>query len=152
MKIKNARSIGIDELYERRKQAVILHKQGMKINKIAVIVGAHRNVVGQWIAAYKNGGMAALHLEQPGRPTGSGRRLTAAQEKEIKRAITDRCPDQLKLPFALWTRNAVSLLIAQKYGIHLPIRTVGEYLKRWNFTPQKPQKRFYERKEAEVKK
>jgi transposase len=96
--------------------------------------------------------MAALRLEQPGRPNGSGRRLTEAQEKEIKRAIADRCPDQLKLPFALWTRNAVSMLIAQKHGIRLPIRTVGEYLKRWNFTPQRPQKRFYERKEAEVKK
>ena len=29
--------------------------------------------------------------------------------------------------------------------ITLPIRTVGEYLKRWGFTPQKPLKRAYER-------
>lgn len=26
----------------------------------------------------------------------------------------------------------------------MPIRTVGEYLKRWGFTPQKPMKRAYE--------
>ncbi len=29
-------------------------------------------------------------------------------------------------------------------GIRMPIRTVGEYLKRWEFTPQKPVKRAYE--------
>lgn len=32
----------------------------------------------------------------------------------------------------------------------MPIRTVGEYLKRWGFTPQKPLKRAYEQRPAEV--
>lgn len=46
----------------------------------------------------------------------------------------------MKLPFALWNRKAVKEVIADRYGIELPIRTVGEYLKRWGFTPQKPAK------------
>ena len=34
----------------------------------------------------------------------------------------------------------------------MPIRTVGEYLKRWGFTPQKPLKRAYEQNPKLVKK
>ena len=71
--------------------------------------------------------------------------LTAAQAQRIRRIVVDRCPDQLKLPFALWTREAVQRLIRKECGIAMPIRTVGEYLKRWNFTPQKPLKQAYER-------
>lgn len=46
--------------------------------------------------------------------------------------------------FALWTRRAVCELIKQELGLSMPIRTCGEYLKRWGFTPQKPAKRAYE--------
>jgi transposase len=41
---------------------------------------------------------------------------------------------------------------AVRIGIEMPIRTVGEYLKRWGFTPQKPIKRAYEQSEPAVKK
>jgi transposase len=53
-------------------------------------------------------------------------------------------PDELEIDSALWTRSAVQALIEQVSGIKLPIRSVGEYLKRWGFTPQKPLKRAYE--------
>lgn len=151
MDIKNARALGPDELHERRKQAIAMHRRGMTRQEIAPLVGAHRNTVGQWIRDWKHGGMEALKPAQPGRPVGSGRRLTGAQEKEIRLCLIDHCPDQLKLPFALWTRDAVKQLIAQKLGIDLPIRTVGWYLRRWGFTPQKPVRRAYERSEPAVK-
>ena len=68
----------------------------------------------------------------------------------MRKALIDKTPDQLKLPFALWTRDAVKLLIRQWFGIEMPIRTVGEYLKRWGFTPQKPVKRAYEQSSQAV--
>ncbi|MDR0247600.1 MAG: IS630 family transposase, partial [Burkholderiales bacterium] len=58
---------------------------------------------------------------------------------------------QLKLTFALWSRAAVVLLVQQEFGIELPIRTMGWYLKRWGFTPQKPIKRAYEQRPEAVK-
>lgn len=64
--------------------------------------------------------------------------------------IRDRHPEQLKLPFYLWTREAVQRLIKQECGIELAIRTVGNYLERWGFTPQKPAVRVYERSEPAV--
>ncbi len=44
---------------------------------------------------------------------------------------------------ALWTRQAVRELISQQFGLRLPIRTVGEYLRRWGFTPQNPVRKAY---------
>ncbi len=44
---------------------------------------------------------------------------------------------------ALWTRAAVGELIQQQTGQRLPIRTVGEYLGRWGYTPQKPVRKAY---------
>jgi transposase len=64
--------------------------------------------------------------------------------------IQDRTPDQLKMNYALWTRQAVSELIAHRYGIRLQVRTIGKYLKRWGYTPQKSLKKAYEQVPAAV--
>jgi hypothetical protein len=48
----------------------------------------------------------------------------------VKKAITDKTPDQLKFPFALWTCRAVQQLITQLFSIEMPIQTLGEYLPR----------------------
>jgi len=151
MKILNARQLGPEALFERRKQAVAMHKGGMTYLEIAPLVGAHRNTVGQWIQLWKDGGEKALKPASPGRPMGSGRRLNPNQERETQQLMKDRCPDQLKLNFALWTREAVRQVIGKRHGIVLPIRTVGWYLRRWHFTPQKPIRRAYERNPEAVR-
>src|SRR3989304_108967 len=71
-----------------------------------------------------------------GRPKGGT--LLPWQAAQIVRTITDRTPDQLKLPFYLWTREAVGRLIEDRFGIQLSVWTVGRYLARWGVTPQKP--------------
>jgi len=86
----------------------------------------------------------ATQGKRGGRKTGDERHLSAAQEKRLRRLITGKMPDQLKLDYVLWTRKAVMEFIKQESGIGMPIRTVGQYLKRWGFTPQKSVKRAYE--------
>jgi transposase len=66
--------------------------------------------------------------------------------------IQDRTPDQLKMSYALWTRQAVGELVEARYGIRLKVRNVGKYLKRWGYTPQKPLKKAYEQSPAAVSK
>ena len=66
--------------------------------------------------AYERGGWKAVAIPIVGRPPGSGRMLTAEQEKKIQQLIQDRTPDQLKLSYALWTRQAVSELIEAVYA------------------------------------
>ena len=64
--------------------------------------------------------------------------------------ICDIMPDQLKLPYALWTRKAVKELIDQKFGVSLAINTTGDYLRSWGFTHQKPKKKAYEQNDKKV--
>ena len=64
--------------------------------------------------------------------------------------IIDAMPDQLKLPFYLWTRAAVASLISREYGIEVSLVTVGRYLNAWGMSPQKPVKRAYERNDAAI--
>lgn len=92
------------------------------------------------IRAYKKGGMNTLMRKNCGRRIGEKRRLTAAQEQEIMKLLVDHNPEQYKTKGCLWTRDSIRELIHQKYGIDMPIRTVGEYLKRWGLTVQRPAK------------
>ena len=54
------------------------------------------------------------------------------------------------MEFALWNRAAVMQLIERECGIKLSVRGVGNYLKRWGFTPQKPIKKAYEQRPEAV--
>ena len=51
---------------------------------------------------------------------------------------------------ALNERQAVGDWIARRFAIHLAVRAVGEYLKRWGFTPQRPLKKAHEQSPAAV--
>ena len=154
METQDARKLDKVALEERRKQAVRLYQSGKCNNctEIGKIVGAHRNTVGKWISKWKKSGLSALKVKKCGRPVGFGRRLLPHEESKIRKDLVDHCPDQLRLPFALWTRQAVRLHIKIFFGIEIPVRTMGEYLKRWGFTPQKPVKKAYQRNEAHVQK
>jgi transposase len=77
--------------------------------------------------------------------------LKPYQAATVVRLLTDRCPDQLKLPFMLWTREAVRDLIARRFQVQLSVWTVGRYLARWGFTPQKPLRRAYEQDPVAVR-
>jgi transposase len=130
---------------ELRNQAIRLRKTGRTYKEIGAIVGVHPTNVCKWWKAYEQGGQKAIRHKQRGRRKGVCRTLTNDRERELQRSIKDHCPDQMKLPFALWTRVAIQQLVKQLYSIQMPIRTVGEYLKRWGFTPQKPLTRAYEK-------
>lgn len=147
----DARKLSTDAQQELRHQAVRLRKQGRKFKDIADVTGVSRPTLGKWWSLYKNGGKKALEIQKRGRPTGSCRTLNPKQEKQVREAIVDRCPDQLKLPFALWNRIAVRQLIKALAGIDMPVRTVGEYLERWGFTPQRPLKKAYRQNPEAVK-
>ena len=67
--------------------------------------------------------------------------LTEAQEAELKRLLINKNPQQLKLPFALWNRKTIQSVIYQMWRIKIAVRTIGDYMRRWGFTPQKPIKK-----------
>ena len=86
------------------------------------------------------GGVEALPHGRSGRPLGSGRLVSADQASRVRSLIDKNTPEQLGIPSALWTRRAVGELIYKEFGIDLAERTVGAYLRRWGYTPKKPQR------------
>lgn len=138
--------MALEVLEEKRREAHRLRKQGLTRAEIGGIVGVHADTVGDWLKLKAR----EFGYQQPGRKAGSGRRLSPEQERQICKLLIDKTPDQLKLRYALWTRESVREVIQQRCDVALPIRTVGHYLKRWGMTPQKPQKRAYEQRAPEV--
>jgi len=144
METTDARKHNQQTQYELRKQIIRSRKRGMSNRAAADLVGiseAHASTIWQ---KYLKGGIEAIKPGVRGRRHGEQRTLTAEQEVSLRKLLVDKTPDQLKLPFALWTRDAVRLTIKHLYGIEVPLRTITDYLKRWGFTPQKPTKRAYE--------
>ena len=147
----DARKLSKSALYELRRQVVRLHKAGHKVMQIVDLTGLSWQAVRKAIDSYEAEGVASLKPKDRGRSQGDGRSLSPGQEAHIRRLICEKRPEQLKMEFALWTRGAVMELITRECGISLKIRAVGNYLKRWGFTPQKPIRRAYEQSPQAVK-
>ena len=151
MKKHDSRKLPKEVLQHNRNQAIRLFQEGTKRKEIADIVGVHYTVVCKWIRAWNEGGEAAIKLKKRGRGSVEQRMLTEAQEAALKKLLIEKNPEQLKLPFALWNRKAIQSAIYQMWRVQIAIRTIGDYMKRWGFTPQKPTKRAYERNPKAVK-
>jgi transposase len=144
MEKEDARNQTLEQLHERRKQVVRLHKKGIKVMQIVAMTGLSYPTVRSAIDLFEAAGWNAIRPSLRGRARGDGRVLSQAQEDTIQRMIIDKRPEQLKMDFSLWSRAAVGQLIEQEFGIRLQVRSIGKYLARWGFTPQKPIKRAYE--------
>jgi len=139
-------------LNERRRRAVKLREAGVPVRQVGEQCELSMHTVVEAHKAFRRGGWSAVKVKRSGRPVGSGRQLSAEQEKKIQQLIQDRTPDQLKLAYALWTRQVVSELIEALYNVQLTVRNTGKYLKRWGFTPQRPLKKAYEQSPEAVAK
>lgn len=122
---------------------------GMRKSHAATTFGVSRSSIDTWLAKVEQSDLRALKSKPRGRKKGS--RLAGHQAATAVRLITDRCPDQLKLPFVLWTREAVCSLLERRFGLQVSVWTAGRYLAAWGLTPQKPLRRAYEQDPAAVK-
>lgn len=128
---------------ELRFRVVQALRGGMKKSVAARTFGVSRTSIDRWLKIVDIGNIRSLKSKPRGRPRVA--RLAPHEAATTVRLITGGCPDQLRLPFALWTREAVQLLLARRFGVEVSVWTVGRYLARWNLTPQKPLRRAYER-------
>ena len=143
------RSLGSRAQEAIRMRAVEVVKAGMGKCKAAEVFGVSRRAVWRWMCADRQGGKEALKAKRRGRPRGGGK-LKPWQFATLVNLISDRHPDQLKLPFYLWTCQAVVQLIEQRFGIRYSVYQVGRYLKQWGFTVQKPGRKAFEQCPWEV--
>ena len=147
---QNTRKLSRSAVEAIRKQVVrVVTDEGMSQKETARLFGVTPESVCAWMKAYRNGGEKALRNKPLGRP--KGQKLTEVQAAGIRKSIIGRCPDQLRLPGFLWTRELVGAMIENRHGIALSRWTVGRYMKSWGLTVQKPMRRAIERNPAQVR-
>jgi transposase len=140
------RSIGREAQEALRKRAVhLVLDEGMTQGEAARVAGVHRQVVNRWVQRHQDAGAEGLLDGRRVSPRRGRGILTASEARRIQRWITNKCPDQMQLPFALWTAQAVRELIRRKLGKELGLSTMHLYLNRWGFTAQKPLTRATQR-------
>jgi len=101
MKHKDMRSLPRAAQEERRRQVIGLRESGMGLAAIGRQVGLSQTGVFNICQRYRELGVAGLRSKPHGPPAGTTRRLSAAQEGEIRSLIRRQMPDALGLPFAL---------------------------------------------------
>ena len=114
--------------------------------------GVNKNTVSNWWKSYQSRGSKGFASKKKGVKSEDKKLLTHEQECSIQKMIVDKRPNQLKLDFSLWTRKAVKELVEREFGVFLAINTMGDYLRNWGFTPQKPKKKAYEQCAKSVQK
>ena len=147
---QDARALSADAQEDLRRRVVEAVQKGLSQSEAAGVFAVARGTVNRWMRLVEQAGRRALKARQRGRPRRS--RLAPHQAATTVRMILGGCPDQLSLPFALWTREAVQQLLARKFAVGVSVWTVGRYLRAWGLTPQKPVRRAYEQNPVAVRK
>ncbi len=135
---------GSEEAQQKARELVVdfLKKKKGTQKQAAELFGLSLDGVHKIWKRYKEKGLRGLSSKKRG--TQGGKKINGKQTAEVCRLIKDKMPDQLKMAFGLWTREAVQQLILERYGIELSRWQVGRYLKQWGYTPQKPISKAYE--------
>jgi transposase len=149
--LPDARLLSDEVLQALRLRALRGCELGYTESQVADLLGVARETVCRWWSAYADQGLAALPQQRTGRPAGSGRTLTDAQASHLQQLLDNKAPEELGIAAPLWTRRAVRDLILHQYGITMPARTVGEYLKRWGYTRKKARRHSRDQEPEEVR-
>jgi transposase len=150
MKNQDARFLHPVTQRDLRQKAVDLFLSGISKIEISKQLCVSRQSVYKWLKAYEKDGENGISIDRRGRPKGT--QIKPWQCAQIVYFIKNHNPDELSLPFFLWTRDVVSLLILQKFGIKLSKWTVGRYLANWGFSSQKPARKAIEQNPVAIKK
>jgi len=134
-------------LEEIRIRAVHQVQAGESPETVIRALGFSRICIYNWLARYREGGWNGLKaVKLNGRPP----KLNGKQIRWIYNIVVTKNPMQLKFPFALWTRDMISQLVFNKYGIKLSKATVGRLLAQLGFTCQRPLYRAYQQDPVSV--
>jgi transposase len=149
--LPDARQLSDDVLQALRLRAIRGCELGYTETEVAELLGLARETVSRWWSAYAERGEQALPGDRTGRPVGSGRTLNDGQAAWLRTILVGKQPEEVGIASPLWTREAVRALIKQEYGIDMPVRTVGAYLRRWGFTPKAPRRHSRDQDPEEVR-
>lgn len=147
---KTLRTASNDVISNLRKSCIAALRKGKTQQEVSTLFGVGLSTLKSWVKQYKETGSKSFTLKTRGVKKGS-RDLSLDQLRYIKKLMTNKLPDQLKLPFTLWTREAVQSLINKKFQVKKSLPQIGRYLQSWGFSAQKPIYKAYEQDPEAVK-
>ena len=142
MKSQDARKLSHDKLTELRRRAVTAIQNGESPKDVARVMGVNRITVYGWLSLYRNGGWDNLDAKKRG---GRKPKLDAKALRWIYQIVTLGNPNQLKMPFVLWSAKLLAAAIEKKFGIKLSKASVCRLLHQLGLSPQRPLWRAYQR-------
>ena len=150
--MKDSRSLNQSAQEILRIKAVNAIIAGKTQGEVSELFEVSLKAVNNWWRIYRELGMPGLRMKSR-RPKSAdeGGKLKGWQCASIVRTIMKKTPDQLDFGFMLWTRDAVSELIKDRFKVRLSKWTVGRLLKQWGMSPQKPVKKAYQQQPEVVK-
>jgi sulfate adenylyltransferase subunit 2 len=125
-----------DELNTRRRRAVQLRVDGLSLTRIRDETGLSVPTIIKACQAFERGGWAAIDVGERGRPRGTGRVLSLAQEAELRHAALTLAPEQAGLTVPLWDAQALQTLAQTRFGLALQPRALSRLLERWGLALQ----------------
>ena len=144
----DSKSIPRDVLEHYRFQAIALKKKKWKIGKIAEAFGVHRCTIAHWVTKEKRFGKESLKMRKA---KGSEPKLNKEDKKQIISWLKKSAMD-FDFETPLWDCKRIQKVIKQELNKDISISNLWENLRRWNFTPQKPEKMALERSQRKVNK
>ncbi len=147
MKKRDGRSTPREALEHYRFQAVDLRKKGWKINKIAEAFGVRREAVSRWLSKASKYGKDSLKSTKA-----KGKEPKLSEEEQIKIvSLMIKPATEYGFENPLWTCKKIQRLMKDQTRKSLSISNVWEFAKRWNLSPQIPNKKAKERNESAIK-
>jgi len=132
------RKLSKNDLIKLRRSIVRLKEAGRSGKEIESITRVRANRVSEIWRKYLKNGDKGLKSGIPGRKSGEKCLLAAPLQNEIRRILTEKMPDDLGMPYSLWTRQIACDFIKKEYDVRLPLRTMTNYLKKWGFVCSTP--------------
>src|SRR6202162_3225796 len=109
MRKQDARSLPGKAQEDLRRRVVEAVQKGLAQTEAARVFGVARGTISRWMGLVERVGRRGLQACQ--RSTPPVWRLALRQAASAVRHMLSGCPEQLRLPFALWTREAVQELL-----------------------------------------
>jgi len=144
----DGRTIPDNAMYWIRAIAVrAVVKNGVSPESVISILGMSRSCIYDWLNRYYDAGLEGLRSKEI---AGSEPLITAKMDKWLRIVVLNSNPVAYGYDTVLWTRDILSELLRNKYGIDVAGRTVSEHLKEIGLSYQKPVYRAKEQDPDEV--
>ena len=129
-----ALTANLSQLNAQRRRAVQLRVDGHSLTRVREQTGLSVPTIIAAFKAFTEGGWHAVDVGARGRPQGTGRALTQAQEAELALLALYGPPEAAGQPAGLWSADAVAACAQQRFGVEPHPRAVARCLARWGLT------------------